>query len=155
MDHEVVPVPYDLFFHGHTTWPHFWKMLHLWPLTRCKPKVDQEEWPCTEKWMCWGLVCMGSQVPKSTLMLASPQQGDKSSNVSTSRKSIRIWFINMKGISWLFYIKIFSGLVLGVGSSFLLDPTLNTSPKPHLQKVLPCGHSCHTWDLGLGTCVKW
>ena len=22
-------------------------------LTRCKPQVDQEEWPCTKKWMCW------------------------------------------------------------------------------------------------------
>ena len=39
----------------------------------------------------------------------------------------------------------------GVGSSFLLDPT----PKPHLQKVLPCSHPCHTWDLGSGTRVKW
>ena len=47
--------------------------------------------------------------------------------------------------------KIFAWLVLRVGSNLLLDPTLNTSPKPHLQKVLPCGHPCHTWDLGLGT----
>ena len=23
------------------------------PLTRCKPNVDQEEWPCIKKWMCW------------------------------------------------------------------------------------------------------
>ena len=23
------------------------------PLTRCKLNVDQEEWPCTKKWMCW------------------------------------------------------------------------------------------------------
>ena len=23
------------------------------PLTRCKPNVDQEQWPCTKKWMCW------------------------------------------------------------------------------------------------------
>jgi hypothetical protein len=37
------------------------------------------------------------------------------------------------------------------GSSLLLDPTPNTSPKPHLQKVLPCRHPCHTWDLGLRT----
>ena len=43
------------------------------------------------------------------------------------------------------------GLVLRVGTTFLLGPTLNTSPEPHLQKVLPCGHPCHTWDLGLGT----
>jgi hypothetical protein len=24
-------------------------------------------------------------------------------------------------------------------------------PRPHLQKVLPCMHPCHTWNLGLGT----
>jgi len=50
------------------------------------------------------------------------------------------------------------GLVLRVESSFWLDPTLNTSLKPHLQKALPCGHACHsTWDLGLGTVPsgKW
>ena len=23
------------------------------PLTSCKVNVDQEEWPCTKKWMCW------------------------------------------------------------------------------------------------------
>jgi len=28
----------------------------LGPLTRCKPNVDQEEWPCTKKWMCWILI---------------------------------------------------------------------------------------------------
>ena len=42
------------------------------------------------------------------------------------------------------------GLVLSVGSSFLLNPILNASPEPHLQKVLPCRHPCHTWDLDLG-----
>ena len=37
-------------------------------------------------------------------------------------------------------------LVLRVGSRFLLDRlwTLNTSPRPHLQKVVPCRHPCHT-----------
>ena len=29
--------------------------------------------------------------------------------------------------------------------------TLNTTSEPHLQKVLPCEHPCHTWDLRLGT----
>ena len=39
-----------------------------------------------------------------------------------------------------------------IGSSFLFDLTLNTSPKPHLQKVMPCElHPCHIWNLGLGT----
>jgi hypothetical protein len=37
------------------------------------------------------------------------------------------------------------------GSSFLFDITFNTSPKPHLQKVLPCRRPCHTRDLGLET----
>ena len=30
---------------------------------------------------------------------------------------------------------------------FLLNPTLNTSPESHLQKVLSCRLSCHTWGL--------
>jgi hypothetical protein len=56
---------------------------------------------------------------------------------------------SLKVGSWLFYAKIFMGLVLKVGSSFLLD----TSPEPHLQKVLSCWHPCHTWSLGLGAPV--
>jgi hypothetical protein len=47
------------------------------------------------------------------------------------------------------------GLVLRVRSSFLLDPTVNISPKDHFQKVSPCRHRSHAWDLGLGTHVKW
>ena len=50
-----------------------------------------------------------------------------------------------------FYV--FMGLVLRVGYGFLLNPTLNRSPEPRLQKVLSCGHPCHTWDLR--PCVKW
>jgi hypothetical protein len=41
--------------------------------------------------------------------------------------------------------------VLRVWSSFLLNPTLNTSAEPHLQKVLPHGASM----LYLGSHVKW
>ena len=48
--------------------------------------------------------------------------------------------------SWLYYAKEFLGLVVRVGFSFLLNQTLNTSPKSHLQKVLPCRCPCHTWD---------
>ena len=47
--------------------------------------------------------------------------------------------------------KKFSGLVLQARYGFLLNPTLNTSPKPQLLKVRPCRHPYHTWDLGLGT----
>ena len=56
------------------------------------------------------------------------------------QETIKIWLIIFK-----------AGLVLRFGSSFLLDSTLNASPKPHLRKVLSCRHPCHTWDLGLGT----
>ena len=74
----------------------------------------------------------GSQV---LLMLASPNMEAK-----PQLSSLRVG-------SWLFYAKIFTELVLKVGSNFLLD----TSPEPHLQKVLSCRHPCHTWNLGLGT----
>ena len=46
----------------------------------------------------------------------------------------KIWLNIIKGISWLFYAQIFTGLGLRVGSSFLLDPTPNTSLKLDLQK---------------------
>ena len=42
-----------------------------------------------------------------------------------------------------FMQKHYAGLMLRVESSFLLNPTLNASLKPHLQKVLPCRHPCH------------
>jgi hypothetical protein len=45
--------------------------------------------------------------------------------------------------------------IIKVGSMIIsykkLDPTLNTSSKPCLQKVVPCRHPCHTHDLELGT----
>ena len=45
-------------------------------------------------------------------------------------------------------------LELRVESSFLLDPTLNTSPKSHVQKVLSCRHPCHIWDIWQETRVN-
>ena len=55
MDHEVGPWKMA-FFHDLTSWSNFhgpisWK-INLQSLTRCKPDVDQEEWPCTKTWMC-------------------------------------------------------------------------------------------------------
>ena len=44
--------------------------------------------------------------------------------------------------------------MLRLSSSYLLDPTLNTSPKPRPQKALSCRHPCHTWDVGLGTACE-
>ena len=91
---------------------------------------------------------MGSKVPSPTHVSKS-QHGCKVPTFEP-QEPIKIWLINIKFISHLFYAKILSRHLLRVGSRFLLDPILNTSPKPHLQKVLPCRHPCRTWDLGLG-----
>ena len=50
MDHEVGPW-------SQLPWSHLKKikLQTFWPLTRCKLIVDQEEWPCIKKWMCWFL----------------------------------------------------------------------------------------------------
>jgi hypothetical protein len=59
MDYEVGPWKMA-FFHGPTWWSNFQGPISskinyeaFGPLTRCKLHVDQEEWPCTQKWMCW------------------------------------------------------------------------------------------------------
>ena len=104
----------------------------------------------------WGPVHMGSQVPSPNSHFPLPtdvrksQQGCKVPTFE-SQETIKIWLIIMKVGSWLFYAWIFAWLVSRVGSSFLLNPTLNTSHKPHLHKVLPCRHPCHTWDSWCGT----
>ena len=59
-------------------------------------------------------------------------------------ETVKVWLIIIEVGSWI--CKIFAGVVLTIGSSFLLGPTLDTSPKPHLQKVLLCRHPCYTWD---------
>jgi len=41
------------------------------------------------------------------------------------------------------------GLCWELGIIFLLDPTLDASPKLHFQRMLSCRYSCHTWDLWL------
>ena len=63
-----------------------------------------------------------------------------------------MWLIIVKVRSLLLYGKLFAGFVLKVATSFLFDPTLQSS-KPLLQKLLPYiyMHPCHSWDLGLVT----
>ena len=36
-------------------WSNFFKIIYkaFGSFTRCKWNMDQEEWPCTKKWMCW------------------------------------------------------------------------------------------------------
>ena len=59
---------------------------------------------------------------------------------------LKIWLLSIKVSFGLFYARNFLELC------WKLD-LLVSSPKPHLQKVFPCKHSCHTWHLGLGTNV--
>ena len=119
-------------------------------------------------WVCsiglWG-ACLCYTMPKCTLRavhvgfhvpspthVSKSQHGGKSLNFWASWNHSNMVYFHW---SWILIIlcKLSSGdlLVLRVGSSFLLNPTLNTSPKPHPRKVLPCKHPCHTSDLGLGT----
>lgn len=37
--------------------------------------------------------------------------------------------------------------VLRVDLGFLASPNSQYKSQPHLPRVLPCSHSCHTWDL--------
>lgn len=74
-------------------------------------------------------------------------------NVNPSIRRLGKFIIKVGSL--LLYAQIFARLVLRVGSSFLLYPTLNTSPELRLQELLPCRHPCHAYDIGLGTRVKW
>ena len=53
--------------------------------------------------------------------------------------------------SWLFYVKKIATHLLRIGTSFLLDPTLSTDPKPHLQKTWHVSIHVILLNLGLGT----
>jgi hypothetical protein len=89
-------------------------------------------------------------VPSPPLMLASTNMEAKVPTFEP-QDIIKIWLIVIQVEPRLLYTKVFAGLVLRVGSSFLLNPTLDTHLKLHLQKVLPCRYPCHIWDPGLGT----
>ena len=64
-------------------------------------------------------------------MGVKPQHGGKVPTFEF-QDIIPMWLIINKVEYSSFYVKIFSGLVLIVGSSFLLDPILNTNIKPFL-----------------------
>jgi hypothetical protein len=96
-----------------------------------------------------GPIDMGFQVPSPTYVNKS-QHGGKVPTFEPQH-TITIWFVSISFGPTLIYVSKFLGHMLRVGFSFLLDLTLNTSPKHHLQRLLPCRHSCHTWDLGLWT----
>jgi hypothetical protein len=81
----------------------------------------------------------------------SPTHGGKVP-ICEHQQPIKIWLIIIQIWYWLFNEKILLGLVLRFRSSFWLNPSLNTSPEPHLQKVLPCKHPC---ELACRPTRKW
>jgi hypothetical protein len=92
----------------------------------------------------------GSHGVPSPIHVSKSQHGGK---VPTCEPQVfsGIWHNIIIVGSWLFYAKTLAWLGLSVGSSFLLDPTCNTSSKPHVQEMLPCRHLCHSWELGFVT----
>jgi hypothetical protein len=86
--------------------------------------------------------------PKShfPLMLASPNMEAKSFRVSRNHSNTANCYWSRILIS--LWKKNIAGLVLRLGSNVLFNPTRDTSPKLHLQKVLTCKHPFHIWDLG-------
>ena len=69
MDHEVVSCQ-RAFSHGHASMVQFFKAFG--PFTRCKPNVDQEKWPCTQKWMCWIFYYMSKKDDFENFLLVWP-----------------------------------------------------------------------------------
>ena len=92
---------------------------------------------------------VGSCGVPSPSHVSKSQHGGKAPTFQPQETN-KIWFIFIKVGIWLFYAKKLK-LILSTGSWFFLDPTLITCPKSYLQKVLPCRHSCHIWDLRLGS----
>jgi hypothetical protein len=92
-----------------------------------------------------------SQVPRPTHVSKS-RHGGKTPTFEP-QETIQMWLIVVKVGSWLVDAKIFVGRVLRLGSSFLLDPALNTSPKPHLRKTLPWKHPPASRHVASSLCL--
>ena len=99
-----------------------------------------------------GLIRAGSYgpVPSPTHISKSPH-GGQSVPTFEHDETFKVWFLSMRVGSWLCYANKLTWLMLRVRSSLLLDPTVDISPKPHLQNVLPCKYSIlvskpRTWD---------
>ena len=103
-------------------------------------KVIKWSWKLCRYSSRWTVSC-----PKSTHVSKS-QHGDKIPTFEPQK----IHWSPIKVRLWLFYITKKSwNLCCKLGLRFLLNPTLNTSPDLHLEKVLPCRRPCHTWDIEL------
>ena len=92
-------------------------------------------------------VHMESQVP---LQLWSPNMEVKS-QPSSLKRPLAYPLHSLQLDHAYFMQKKITGLLLRVGSSFLFDQALNTSPNLTSEKMLPRRHPCYNWDFGLGT----
>ena len=104
--------------------------------------LEDGKWPASRSVLATlraGSHGVPSQKSQSPSHVSKSQYGGKVETFEP-QEIIKLSSIIIEDRCWL----IFAGLVLRVGSSFLLDPTLNTGPKAHLQKVLRCRHPYHT-----------
>ena len=83
--------------------------------------------------------------PKSQVQLTLASTNMKAKSQLLNLKKL-LNLVSIHSIQLLIILCKFSGLVLRVGSSLLLNLTLNASPEPHLQEALSCKHPCHTLD---------
>ena len=109
---------------------------------------------CCSHQHTWWLIHVGSQVPSQVPLMRASLDMEAKSQLLSLKTPLKYGLYSLKHDHDYVMLNMI-GLVLRVRSSFLLNPTLNTSPKPHLQKVFPCRPPCHTWNLGLGAFVKW
>ena len=102
-------------------------------------------------WM-WGMICWIDNVYVEYSSYAVWMWKYYAKYCQSHKSLLWLWMmLCMRVGSWLFYTKIISRLVLRVGSSFLLDPSLNTSPKPRIQKCCHVGIHVIPGTLRLGT----
>ena len=126
---NFVPTPCFLSFFGDSTSANTY--LHIDPTYGSTSQYDE----CPGKILA--IIGASSQVPSPTHVSKS-QYGSK---IPTFEPQVttKIWLNIIQVRSWLYYAQIFMGLRLSVGSSFWLDSTCNTSPKPHLQRCCHVG----------------
>ena len=100
-----------------------------------------------------GLVHIGSQV-QSPIYVSKSQHGGKVPTFEP-QETIQTWYKIIKVGSLIFYANMYIETMFGVGFSFLLDPTLNTSPKSCFQKWCHVGIYVILGTWALGPHMKW
>jgi hypothetical protein len=90
-----------------------------------------------------------SQVP--SLTYASKSQNGGKVSTCGSQVTTKVWLVIIKAKSWLFLCKYVCSLGWKLGLAFCSTQLTTQVPSLTSEKMMPCRHPCHSWDLGLGT----